>query len=140
MTRYVYPGVVIEVHDGDTVKIDLDLRVRTRLRDQDLGFNIRVEGGRLIFRLDARLAGLNAAELATAAGKKAQQALVAKMPLGSKVIVHSQKPAAPLGVDKWGDRWDAEIELADHTNINQWLIDNGYAAPWDGTGAKPVPA
>jgi hypothetical protein len=43
--------------------------------------------------------------------------------------------------DKYAGRFDGIIwkDQALQNSINQQMIDDGYAAPWDGTGPKPVP-
>lgn len=131
---YEWAATVLDVHDGDTVHLDIDVATRVRGKDRDLGFHLHVETGGLHYHPSVRLLGLNAPELATPAGQAAQAALVALMPPGSKVTAATHLDEN----DKYG-RLLATLTMGDGTNVNQWLIDHGYAAPWNGQGPKPVP-
>jgi endonuclease YncB( thermonuclease family) len=43
-----------------------------------------------------------------------------------------------VGADKYG-RWLGVITLSDGRDVATQMIRDGYAAPWDGKGAQPVP-
>lgn len=111
---YIYAATVIAVHDGDTITADIDL-----------GFSVHT-----IQHL--RLLGCNARELSQPGGPDAA-ANLAGLLFGKQVTVRSVKP------DKFGGRYDAAITLPDGTDLVTQLIADQWAAPWDGTGAKPVP-
>jgi micrococcal nuclease len=112
---YHYRALVTDVHDGDTITVDLDL-----------GFHIWVRGEHI------RLAGLDAPELegetkqqGEAAGKFLRDQL-----LNKTVIVQTIK--APNGSDKqekYG-RYLGVIWL-DGININDLLVSKGYAVRRD---------
>ncbi|MFL5911428.1 MAG: thermonuclease family protein [Gaiellaceae bacterium] len=113
-----YRGVVDLVHDGDTVNVRLDV-----------GFDLTVYAR-------VRVAGINAPELTTDAGKAARDFARTLLPAGAPVRVVSH------GWDKYGGRVDGEISYtgaADH--VQQWLdfatamIDAGHAVPYSG-GAR----
>lgn len=112
---YEYSAIVTKEHDGDTIKVDVDLGFGVWWKDVDL-----------------RLMGLNAPELDTVAGKIAQTALATHLPLGTSVVIRTEKDKQ----EKYG-RYLATIIVGD-LNINQWLLDNGYAKAWDGKGVRPV--
>ena len=121
---YVYYATVTAVHDGDTFQVDLDYG--------DHMWQKAVE---------IRLNGCNAAELASPGGADAQAALAAYLPVGTVVLLQSLAP------DKFGTRKDADVYLLDAAgrplpggNLVTLLIAQGWLAPWNGTGPKPVPA
>lgn len=107
-----YPATVIEVIDGDTVRIDIDL---------GLGIH-KIE--------TVRLTGINAPEKNTDAGK-ASKLFVAKLISGKEIIIvtHSDKR------EKYG-RLLAIIYL-DNSNINELLIQKGLAVSYDGGKRTP---
>jgi endonuclease YncB( thermonuclease family) len=109
-----YPGIVQTVHDGDSLKIDCDA-----------GLNISV-------RVAARLSGINAAELATPAGKAARAHLAMLAPVGTPVTVTC------FGPDKYA-RWDCRVVTATGVDLAQRMIGDGFAAAWDGHGPAPIP-
>jgi micrococcal nuclease len=108
---YHYRAVVIDVHDGDTITVDLDL-----------GFHVWVRGERI------RLAHINAPELhgdAAAEGKAAGNFL-RNLVLNKSVIIQTIK--SPSGNDKQEKfgRYLGVIWL-DDVNVNDLLVSNGYA-------------
>lgn len=111
---YTYNAVVVKVHDGDTLTIDVDLGMRVWLRSQKV-----------------RLAGLNAPELGTAENKgEASRDEVIRLLAASKnlVVVQTHKD----DTEKWG-RWLATV-FADGSdgqqfNLNQHLLESGFASP-----------
>ncbi len=113
---FTYNATVVAVHDGDTIKVDIDL-----------GFRIRNTG------VDVRLNGLNAPELATPEGVHAKAVLSEKLAAGVPVVLTTKKDRT----EKFG-RLLADVWMADGTHVNAWLIGRGVAKPWDGKGAKPV--
>lgn len=107
--EFKYSAVIKEVYDGDTVTIDLDL-----------GFYIHV------FNQKFRLLYVDAPELrgkTKELGILSRDALREKI-LGKSVIIQTYKDSK----DKFG-RWLCEIVL-DGENINQWLINEGYAVEY----------
>ncbi|MFJ5143039.1 thermonuclease family protein [Streptomyces sp. NPDC088707] len=110
-----YPATVRRVIDGDTVDLDIDL-----------GFSIRITQR-------VRLAGINTAEKDTPAGKETSAWV--------KQWLDTHGPALTVQThrrEKYG-RYLATITTADGQALNQALIDAGRAAPYDGTGPRPVP-
>lgn len=85
-----------------------------------------------------RLPGCNAIELGEPGGPEARDALVARLPAGTAVVL------GDVGEDKFGGRLDARVFYAGaHAgavrDLTTDLIADGWAAPWNGTGKKPVP-
>jgi micrococcal nuclease len=114
---YEYAATVVDVHDGDTITVNVDLGF-------DQSFN----------KMHLRLLGLNAPELSTPAGKLSQTYLAALLSTAGNVLtIRTVKDKQ----EKYG-RYLATLILPDGTDVNQRLIDAGYAKPWDGTGARPV--
>lgn len=133
MTAYTYRGQVLDVHDGDTVRVDLDLHIGSTHHDIDLGFDVHIASHHLRLREDVRLKGCNAIELAQPGGVEARDHLASLLPVGEWVTVQTFK------VDKFGGRYDALITLPDGRDVTTVMCADGYAAPWDGVGPKPVP-
>ncbi len=114
---YHYNALVRRVVDGDTIILDVDL-----------GFGVWVH------EQSFRLLGINAREHSMAGGVEATSHLMGILPAGTPVRVSSVKN------DKYGGRFDARIELAGGHDLASELITTGWAAPWAGTGEKPLPA
>lgn len=116
-------AIVLEVHDGDSVKLDID---------QDFDEHAHPW---------MRLVGIQAPELSKPGGLEARDALMGQLPVGTMVHVRSFKTQKPIPKDKYGGRWDAVLSLlvdgVPSVNLNEWMVANGYAVPWDGKGTKP---
>lgn len=107
----VYPARVLAVHDGDTVTADLDL-----------GFD-------LTYRAVIRLHGLDAPELPTPDGLRSRDALRELL----QVSCFNPLPGVRLSVvgrEKYG-RVLGTLYVGS-TNVNAWLLQKGYARPYDG--------
>ena len=133
-----YKATVVEIHDGDTIDVDLVLVASHAHRhepDVDLGFNVHAVSGQgvVLERQSVRLLGCNAPELATDAGKAALAYLETILHVGDQVELVSH------GWDKYGGRVDGTIRLPDGRDLTETMIAAGQAAPWDGQGVKPVP-
>jgi len=115
---YQYKAKILKVLDGDTVDIDLDL-----------GFNIVLANQRV------RMAGIDTPESRTTnteekvRGQLSKKKLAEKLPVGSYVIIETQKPDS--NDDKFGRILGIFI-LEDGTRVNEWLIKNNYAVPYKG--------
>lgn len=112
-----YPdSVVLEVVDGDSVRVDLDL-----------GFDLR-------WKVLCRLHGIAAREKSRPGGPEARAHLAGLIPPGTRVDVLSLK------YDKYSGRVQTElIRVSDQLHINTRMITDGFAAPWDGRGPQPEP-
>lgn len=109
-----YPATVASIHDGDTLKLVVDL-----------GFDIA-------FTTNVRLYGINAPELATPAGKAALAFVETLVKPGDKVTVLSH------GWDKYGGRADGDITLPPYgLDLAAALVASGNAKVWGGKGKKP---
>lgn len=120
MTTWTYPAcVVVGVHDGDTIEVDIDL-------GQDMWVRRRA----------VRLFGIAARELAAPGGREARDHLAGLLPLGASVEVYS------TGWDKYAGRIDGRVTHADGDrllDVGVEMIASGYAAPWNGSGKQPQP-
>ncbi|MER5754322.1 hypothetical protein [Streptomyces sp. NPDC002088] len=119
---YEYSAIVRDVHDGDTIKVDLDQGLDTWKHSVSM-----------------RLYGCNARELKDPGGKEARDNLAALLPVGTKVTIHSHKAGRDLEADKYGGRYDATIALPDGRDLVGLLIEQQWAAGWNGKGARPLP-
>lgn len=139
MTTYgPYKATVANIHDGDTLDVDIVLapsRAHRKVADADLGFDVHLVSGVgvKLERQSVRLLGCNAPELSTDAGKAALAFIETVLSVGDTVTLVSH------GWDKYGGRIDGQVTLADGRDLTQVMIAAGQAAPWDGQGAKPVP-
>ncbi len=117
-TQYEYNAAVVRVVDGDTVVLDVDLGFGVWLRDQHF-----------------RLQGVNTREHNDPGGAAAAEYLRHLLVVGSPVRIASYKN------DKYGGRYDAVVlMLPGGEDLAAHLIEQGWAAPWDGRGERPLPA
>lgn len=123
MQPYVYNAVIQSVHDGDSIHASVSL-----------GFGIWHGSEDSVPGVMLRIAGLNARELSEEGGEEARDHLAELLPAGTAVTLRTVKP------DKFGGRYDADVELPDGSDLGDRLIAEGWAAAWDGTGERPVPA
>lgn len=125
---FTYQAEVRRVVDGDTVELALDL-----------GFSI-------MYRHSCRLFGINAPEHGTEAGDAAKAYLTNLLPVGTQVIVKTQKDNSEKYGRILGTIVIPEKKAVKKTktaavpavNVNEQLVSTGHAKPWDGTGARPV--
>ena len=101
-----YRAFVRKVYDGDTITVDFDL-----------GFDILLKNQKI------RLAGINAPEVR---GEQRAEGLISRDALRSRIankwiIIKTEKDKK----GKYG-RWIGTVILDDE-NINEWLINEGYA-------------
>lgn len=103
---YIYNAKVVKIVDADTVDVMVDL-----------GFEVYK-------KVRTRLAGINAPELNTNEGKVAKAFLVGALPVDTPVIIVSKD------YDKYGR--SVAVIYQENVNINQMLLDSGYAIPYKG--------
>jgi endonuclease YncB( thermonuclease family) len=108
-----YRATVLEVHDGDTVDVWVDLGFRHR------------------WQVAIRLFGINAPELSTPEGVAARDHLNQLLTRTGDLYLRSHKDQA----DKYGGRWLGELFLGEE-NINQTMVKDGHAKPYSGKGPK----
>lgn len=112
-----YQAVVTEIHDGDT------LTASAAIWPWPL----------TVVSIDVRLYGLNARELHDPGGPEARDALAALLPTNTVVLI------TLADRDKYGRVLAHVHRVEDGMDIGARLIADGWAAPWDGKGRKPVP-
>lgn len=115
---YEYRAVVRSVYDGDTFRANVDL-----------GFNAWVNN--IAFRFNR----INAPELVKndPAGRDSRDFLLTMMPVGATIIINTDKDKT----EKYG-RWLAEVFSPTYGNVNDLLVQFGFAKYWNGVGARPV--
>jgi len=108
-----YNGIVRDIHDGDTLGIDVDLGFNNFI----LAHN-PITGERAF---TCRLYGINAPELSTAAGKAALKYI--------QTLVSPGDPVSCLSYswDKYGGRWDGTVILASGAELNNLMLASGHA-------------
>lgn len=108
-------GKIVDVYDGDTVKIVLNLSI-----NQDY------------FRWNCRLSGINTPEIRTKNTKEKEFGLLVRDKL--KERIENKILLIKCGeFDKYGRLL---VEIYENNgqlfSINNWLIENNYAKPYDG--------
>lgn len=120
---YEYQAKVIDVLDGDTIAVTIDL------------------GFKLTYATPVRFFGINAPEIHTKDHHEKEMGLKAKAKLtellsGKVITLRTVKPN-----DKFG-RYLAEVFLSggglQEKSVNQQMVDLGLCKPWDGKGEKPI--
>jgi endonuclease YncB( thermonuclease family) len=115
---------VIKVYDGDTIT------VATRLPHDDT-----------LYRFSVRLRGIDSPEIHGKTENEKSLALKSRDAL-SNLIYHKIILLKKVEYEKYG-RILADVYLAESneivsTTINQWMLDENYAVPYDG-GTKHIP-
>jgi len=116
---FVYNGQVVDVHDGDSLRVYVD----RGMRDYSM-WSIRLLGG-------------NARELSAPGGPEARDELKRRLVPGTAVVLATVKP------DKYSERKDASVFYATSDGVVHdlvaELIADGWMAPYSGNGPMPVP-
>ena len=110
-------GKVIRVVDGDTLHV---------------AFPVAPEGN--VVRFVIRLAGLNCPEISNKASVSAEERSVgieAKFIMQQRWLGKLVRVRAMPGYEKWG-RLLAELEDEEGCCINDWLLEQHWAVPYDG--------
>lgn len=107
-----YRARIVEWHDGDTAYLDIDLGFDHLIAGKDWDGHPR---------LACRIYGINAPELATAAGKTALAYARSVAPEGTVVQLISH------GWDKYGGRFDGTIQLPDGSDFANVMLTAGQA-------------
>lgn len=105
---YDYQALVLDVHDGDTITVDVDL------------------GFRIHHQMELRFLGINAPELKTPEGVAARDYLLTKVKPGDTVrIVTVATPSKDDKREKYG-RYLATIYVGD-LDVNEDMVKSGHA-------------
>jgi endonuclease YncB( thermonuclease family) len=116
-----YAATVVSVHDGDTLRLLIDLGSGP-YTPTDLGFGVQLRADAQI-SLNCRLYGINAPELSTDAGKAARDYLLSLVHPGDQVVVTSH------GWDKYGGRFDGSVSKTPVGDLSTQMLDSGHAVP-----------
>lgn len=116
---YEYAATLVSIHDGDTLRLDVDL-----------GFDVHHAA------LDVRLLGIDCPELGRpdGLGERARDFVVAwfqRHP--GPYVLHTVKDRQ----EKYG-RYLAAITASDGAALVDDLVAGGLAKPYDGHGPRPV--
>jgi endonuclease YncB( thermonuclease family) len=107
VTPYEYNATVVEVHDGDTMRLDVDL-----------GFHCSI-------RMAIRIKDLWCAELWTPEGKVAKTAAVGLATPGMPVMVRTHKTRTGSDLESMG-RYVADVQLPDGRDFAQAMVAGGW--------------
>jgi micrococcal nuclease len=114
----LYNGLVMEVVDGDTIKVHVAVWPQ-----------IYTETSIRIARIDTpELRGQCEKEILLAIA--ARDFLAKLLPPGAPVLLANVKP------DKYGGRHDADVLIGKEQSVALILIAEGHARPYDGKGAR----
>lgn len=116
MTVWTVPALVLEVHDGDSLKVRAQL-----------GWHVQID-------TMVRVEGINAPELATVAGKASQAFARTLVQPADMVTLVSKRLLGSF--DKYG-RVLGSVTLQDGSDFATAMLAANQAVVWDGTGAKP---
>lgn len=108
---YLYNAVVTSIYDGDTIRVNIDL-----------GFNFWKMNETI------RLSGIDAPELRgieRPLGLKSKEWLEKKIPIGSKIIIQTEKDKQEKYGRYLGTIW------ADGVNINLQMMEEKFAIPYE---------
>src|SRR5215207_4296576 len=117
VTLYEYEAVVISVHDGDTVRADIDLGFGIWKRNEPL-----------------RLLNLDAPEVygeEKPLGIVSRDALRDRI-LGKAIVLRTVKPVDPIVNHDKRDKYGRYLAVIwdEFGCVNDWLIEAGYAVPY----------
>lgn len=115
---FFYRAHVVDVHDGDTITVDVDL-----------GFSMALK------RLKVRLSGLDTAEITSKDHVIKEQAIKARDWLRLQIL-NKDVFLESGGLDKYG-RWLGRIHTPDGICCNDMLLSEGLALAYNG-GKKPT--
>ncbi len=104
---YEYRATIVKHVDADTSRVSIDL-----------GLDVTV-------RATIRWADINAPEISTEAGEESLLVLRTMLPEGSRCIIRTIKDRR----EKYG-RYLGTFILEDGTNMNEWLVKNGFATSY----------
>ena len=106
---YEYKATVTKVYDGDTITVDFDL-----------GFGI------ILKKQKIRLLGINTPEVR---GPEKPQGIISRDALRQRIL--GKQVTIQTSKDKKGKygRWLGEV-FVEEENINQWLLEEGYATEY----------
>ena len=112
-------GKVIKVYDGDTITIASKLPCNNSP----------------IYRFSVRLLGIDSPEMKSKTSREKQLAIAARDAV-SNIIMNKTIHLKNISTEKYG-RVLADVYLED-LHVNQWMLDNHHAIPYDG-GTKIRP-
>lgn len=118
---YEFYMKLIEVEDGDTIRVNIDQGLRDWKHDQSL-----------------RIYGISAIEKAKPGGEEAKANLTSLLPVGVKLEMRSYKIDKDPADHMSFERYVVKVKLPDGTDLGTNLITAGWAVYWDGR-TKPTP-
>jgi micrococcal nuclease len=114
---YEYRAIVRDVHDGDTITVDVDLGWKTWRHGEAL-----------------RLIGIQAPELAAAGGQDARVYLAGLLPLGAEVVIRTERDKR----EKYGRMLATVYPAGAPTfTVNDAMVRANHAVLWNGKGPRP---
>lgn len=121
---YTYRCKIVKVLDGDTVLVDIDLGFDVTLVNQTI-----------------RLSGIDTPESRTTNKEEKERGLLSKKKLAEKLPLNSYQKIQTIKQDNNDDKFGRILGifmLEDTLSLNQWMIDNNYAVPYNGENKELV--
>jgi endonuclease YncB( thermonuclease family) len=120
---FLFNATVVNVHDGDTINVIVDLGFRRYVGSVEHPQPVRLLGGA-------------ARELDEPGGAEAGDNVAKLLPAGTPVVLVTAKD------DKFAPRWLARVLYLHNGEVRDLvadLISDSWLAPWDGRGKQPAP-
>jgi endonuclease YncB( thermonuclease family) len=119
------PARLLRAYDGDTVHVAIECVDP-------------VSGVQRPHRICVRLLGINTAEIHGASEAERESAQRAKAALESQLCGH-ELTVHIAKADKYGTRWLGTFATPACADVNAWMIEQGHASKYSGTGTKAFP-
>lgn len=121
--QYKYKATIVEVHDADTIIVNWDMGRKIIIEDETI-----------------RLAWIDSNELGTIEGENAGDWLKRKLPPGTVIGLETIKLKS--GRNKGSEKQEKYgrylgVVWLDGVNLNEQLLNLGFAKVYDGQGPKP---
>jgi endonuclease YncB( thermonuclease family) len=120
-----YPGMIREVHDGDTVFVDLDLGFGFQLVSKSWDGKSMLSCRVHRVKPDGSFIGINAPELSLPEGRASLAYAQTLLRPGDRVLVVS------FGWDKYGGRFDGAITMSNGLDFGSAMVITSHAVEKD---------
>lgn len=132
----IFSGKVVDVYDGDTIKLVLPFIIKTsKYKYKLLDKLFKKRDIIQMYKWNCRLTGIDTPEIRTKNLQEKEFGIMVRDKLREKIL--NNKLFVKCGVfDKYGrllvTLYDTEENLKKDNSINKWLIDNNYAKEYNG--------
>lgn len=120
----IHGGIVIKVYDGDTITVATTLKERHWFC-----------GKPTLYRFRVRLRGIDSPEMKGSSEEEKAKAIRARDALSAQILGKEVR-LRNVGNEKYG-RVLADVYFQE-VHMNRWMLDQGYAQPYDGGTKLPL--